>query len=143
MPVELSEAHGHVQDVEVLIVATAVSASGDDFSVAASVSFAAGETTKTVAFDAVDDDVVEDLETVDLSFGVLAEGFSAGSTAAATVTITDTDTAALGFSVDSSEVSEGGETDLVFAISNGVVLRRRSDHQHRGFRVRWCRRFCA
>ena len=124
VPVRLSEAHGRADSVEVSIVASGVSASADDFVVVGSVSFAAGEITKTVAFEAVDDDVVEDPEpeTVGLSFGTLTEGFSQGSTAVATVTITDADTAVLGFSVDSSEVSEGGETDLVFAISNGVVF---------------------
>ena len=58
----------------------------------------------------------------ELSVGALASGFSAGSTAATTVTITDTDTAAIGFSVASSEVSEGGETELTFAITNGVTF---------------------
>ncbi len=57
-----------------------------------------------------------------LSFGALAPGFSAGSTAMSTVTIADTDTAAFGFSVASSEVSEGGQTELTFAITNGVTF---------------------
>ena len=122
VPVVLSAAHGHADNVEVPIIATAVSASADDFSVAASVSFAAGETTKTVAFDAIDDDLVEDSETVELSFGVLAAGFSEGSTALATVTVADADAAVLGFSVDTSEVSEGAETELTFAITNGVTF---------------------
>ena len=65
---------------------------------------------------------MEGPETVELSFGALASGFSAGSTAVATVTITDTDTAAIEFSAASSEVSEGGETELTFAIANGVVF---------------------
>ena len=122
VPVRLSEAHGHVDNVEVLIVASGVSASVDDFVVVGSVSFAAGETRKTVSFDAADDALVEGPETVELSFGALAPGFSAGPTAVATVTITDTDTAAIEFSVESGEVSEGGETELTFAITNGVVF---------------------
>ena len=120
---ELSRAHGGGADIEVPITTgSGLSASVDDFSVAAEVSFAAGETRKTVSFDAADDDLVEDPETVELSFGALASGFSAGSTAVATVTITDTDTAAIEFSVASSEVSEGGETELTFAITNGVTF---------------------
>ena len=123
VPVELSRAHGGGVEIEVPIeAAPGLSASGDDFSVASEVSFAAGETRKTVSFDAADDAWVEGPETVELSFGVLASGFSAGSTAVATVTIADTDTAAIGFSVASSEVSEGGETELTFAITNGVVF---------------------
>ena len=122
VPVRLSEAHGHVDNVEVPITGSGLSAAVDDFSAAAEVSFAAGETRKTVSFDAADDALVEGPETVELSFGTLTEGFSQGSTAVATVTITDTDTAVLGFSVASSEVSEGGVTELMFAISNGVVF---------------------
>ena len=75
-----------------------------------------------MAFDAVDDDVVEGSETVELGFGTLTEGFTAGSTDVATVTVTDGDTAVLGFSVESGEVSEGGETELTFAITNGVTF---------------------
>ena len=123
VPVELSRAHGGGADIEVPITTgSGLSASVDDFSAAAEVSFAAGETRKTVSFDAADDALVEGPETVELSFGALASGFSAGSTAVATVTITDTDTAAIEFSVASSEVSEGGETELTFAITNGVTF---------------------
>ena len=43
VPVRLSEAHGHVDNVEVPIVASGVRASVDDFVVVGSVSFAAGE----------------------------------------------------------------------------------------------------
>ena len=123
VPVVLSRAHGGGVEIEVPIeAASALSASVDDFSVAAEVSFAAGETRKTVSFVAADDDLVEGPEAVELRFGALASGFSAGSTAVATVTITDTDTAVIGFSVASSEVSEGGETELTFAITNGVTF---------------------
>ena len=122
VPVVLSRAHGGGVEIEVLIAASGLSASVDDFSASAEVGFAAGETRKTVSFVAADDALVEGPETVELSFGALASGFSAGSTAVATVTITDTDTAAIEFSAASSEVSEGGETELTFAIANGVVF---------------------
>ena len=122
VPVVLSRAHGGGVEIEVQIVASGLSASAGEFSVASEVSFAAGETRKTVMFDAADDVLVEGPETVELSLGALAPGFSEGSTAVATVTITDSDTAAIGFSVASSEVSEGGETELTFAITNGVTF---------------------
>ena len=123
VPVVLSRAHGGGVEIEVPIeAASALSASVDDFSVAAEVSFAAGETRKTVSFDAADDVLVEGPETVELSLGVLASGFSEGSTAVATVTIADADTAAIEFGVASGEVSEGGETELRFAITNGVTF---------------------
>ena len=122
VPVVLSRAHGGLQEVEVPIVASALSASSEDFSAASGVSFAAGETRKTVSFAAAADAVVEGPETVELGFGVLASGFAADSTAMATVTIANTDTAAIEFRVASSEVSEGGDTELTFAISNGVTF---------------------
>ena len=122
VPVELSRAHGGGLEIEVLIVASARSASVGEFSVAAGVSFAAGETRKTVSFDAADDALVEGPETVELSFSALESGFSAGSPATSTVTIADTDAAVIGFSTGSSEVSEGGETELTFTISNGVTF---------------------
>ena len=53
VPVRLSEAHGHVDNVEVPIVASGVSASVDDFVVVGSVSFAAGEITKPGSTDGV------------------------------------------------------------------------------------------
>ncbi|WP_419553073.1 cadherin domain-containing protein [Candidatus Poriferisodalis sp.] len=120
--VELSRAHGGGLEIEVPIVASALSASFGEFTVASGVSFAAGETRKTVSFDAGDDAVVEGSETVVLSFGALASGFSAGMNAETTVTITDTDTAVIGFSAASNEVAEGGETELTFAVTNGVTF---------------------
>ena len=122
VPVELSRAHGGGLEIEVPIVASALSASLGEFTVASAVSFAAGETATTVSFDAGDDAVVEGSETVVLSFGALASGFSAGVNAETTVTITDTDTAVIGFSAASNEVSEGGETELTFMITNGVTF---------------------
>ena len=122
VPVVLGAAHGRAENVEVPVVGSGVNASADDFSVAASVIFAAGETRKTVSLDAVDDDLVEGSETVELSFGALPSGLLAGSTAVTTVTIADADTAAFEFGVASSEVSEGGETELTFAITNGVTF---------------------
>ena len=122
VPVELSRAHRGLLEIEVPIIASALSASVGEFSVASGVRFAAGETRKTVSFDADDDDLVEGPETVELGFGALASGFSAGSTAVTTVTVADTDTAVIGFSAASSEVSEGGDTELTFAVTNGVTF---------------------
>ena len=61
-----------------------------EYSVAASVEFMSGETSKTVTFMATDDELVESSgETVTLNFGTLPAGVTAGSTASTTVTITD------------------------------------------------------
>ena len=71
---------------------------------------------------AVDDVVVEGDETVELSFGALALGFSAGSTDVSTVTIADGDAAVLEFTSGTGEVPEGSETGLELAIVNGVTF---------------------
>ena len=122
VPVVLDRPYGGRQQAEVPVVASGVSASGDDFSVTENVVFDPGNTRRTVSFSAAADDLVEGSETVELRFGALPPGFSAGSTAETTVTIADADAAVIDFSVASSEVSEGGATDLAFAISNGVTF---------------------
>ena len=125
VPVVLDRAHGGGRAVEVPVIASAVSASSGEFSAASGVSFAAGETRKTVSFDAaVDDALVEGPETVELSFGALPAGVTASSATATTITITITDasTAVIDFDVAGSEVAEGGETSLTFAITNGVTF---------------------
>ena len=122
VPVVLDRPYGGRQQAEVPVVASGVSASGDDFSVTESVVFDPGNTRRTVLFSAAADDLVEGSETVELRFDALPPGFSAGSTAETTVTIADADAAVIDFSVASGEVSEGGETVLTFAISNGVVF---------------------
>ena len=122
VPVVLDRPYGGRQQAEVPVVASGVSASGDDFSVTESVVFDPGNTRRTVLFSAAADDLVEGSETVELRFSALPPGFSAGSTAETTVTIADADAAVIDFSVASGEVAEGGETVLTFAISNGVVF---------------------
>ena len=122
VPVVLSRAHGGGLEIEVPVVASALSASGDDYSVASAVSFAAGESRKIVSFVALEDALVEGPETVELSFGALVSGVSAGSPSETTVTIADADAAVIDFSVASSEVPEGGETELTFAITNSVTF---------------------
>ena len=122
VPVVLGGVQGRLQSVRIPVTASAVTASGDDFSVAASVTFAAGETRQTVAFDAIADAVVEgtEAETVELNLRSLPAGFFEGSTAATTITIVDTDSASLEVDFASSEVSEGGEVELTVAISKAV-----------------------
>ena len=123
VPVWLSGPYGGRQQTEVPVVASGRgSASAGDFSVTASASFGPGENRRTVLFNAAEDDVVEGPETVELAFGALPPGILAGSRTATTVTIADADAAVIDFSVASGEVSEGGETVLTFAISNGVTF---------------------
>ena len=62
-----------------------------DFSVPADVTFAAGETSQTIAFAATDDTADDDDETVALGFGTPPSGVTAGTPSATTVKITDDD----------------------------------------------------
>ncbi len=85
-------------------------AAAGDWSVApASVTFASGDTSKAFTVAADDDAVDDDGESVLLGFGALPERVSAGTTAAAEVSIVDDDTAAVAASVSSLSVAEGGE----------------------------------
>ncbi len=122
--VRLSSAHQGVRGVTVPIVlqTTTGSASADDLTLDESVTFEAGETRKSLALIALDDDLVEGDETATLGFGTLPDGVTAGSTATATLTLTDADPADISFSVGVSQIAEGGETQLSFAFTHGVTF---------------------
>ena len=82
-------------------------ASNADYSgVPASVSFASGETSKSFTLTATDDAVDDDGESVDLGFGTLPTGVTAGSVASTTVSITSGGQAATDFNGD-------GRTDFL------------------------------
>ena len=78
--------------VEVPITATNQDdASSDDYSVPTIVVFASGETEKTIDFEATDDDVDDNDESVKLTFGGLPTAVSEGTTNQAVVSIVDND----------------------------------------------------
>ena len=84
-------------------------ASAADFSgVPMDVTFAAGEMSKTFEFAATDDDIDDDGESVELSFGTLPGGVTAGSAATATVSVADDDTAGVVVVPTVVSVAEGG-----------------------------------
>ena len=66
-------------------------ASSADYSVPDSVTFASGDTSKTISFTATDDTIDDDDEKVRLSFGTFPPGVSAGGTRTTTVSINDDD----------------------------------------------------
>ena len=123
VPVRLSSAHQGVRGVTIpVVLGTTGSASADDLTVDESVTFEAGETRKLLAVNALGDDLVEGAETATLGFGTLPHGVTAGSTSTATMTLTDADQAQIAFTTGATQVSEGGQTQLRFAITNGVTF---------------------
>ena len=84
-------------------------ASNSDHSVVPeSVTFTSGETERSVTFTAVDDDIDDDGESVELMFGTLPDGVTASSTSATTtVSITDDDMAGVTVEPTSLSVTEG------------------------------------
>ena len=86
--------------------------------------FAAGETEQTFTILVTPDALDEGTETVELAFGDLPAGVTAGINPTTAVRIADSEAADIGFSADRGEVSEGGEVRLTFAIHNDVTFQR-------------------
>ena len=82
-------------------------ASPADYSVPASVTFAAGDTSKPITFSATQDTMDDDGESVLLGFGTLPIGVSAGTTATTTVRIDDDDGAGVSVSEAALTIGEG------------------------------------
>ena len=96
--------------------------SGTDYSgVPESVTFESGDTSKTFTFEATDDTVDDDGESVKLSFGALPAGVTAGDTAESTVSITDDDKPAsvtVNFDKDGYTAAEGGTVTVKVTLSD-------------------------
>ncbi len=90
-------------------------ASSADYSgVPSSLTFGATDTAKTFTFLAMADDVDDDGESVDLAFGTLPTGVSAGTTSTSTVSITDDDVPSVTVSYEQASYAVvEGETETV------------------------------
>ena len=103
-------------------------ATSDDYSgVPASVSFASGETSKTITFTATGDDEDDDGESVQLGFGTLPTtplSVTAGTPNETTVTITDDDvpTVTVAFGSATYSVEESDDTSTTGTKENEVVV---------------------
>ena len=91
-----------------LIAAPLEGADPGDYGAPTEVVFNAGETSKVVTVTAVDDNVDDDGESVELTFGRLPDGVSEGATTQAVVRITDNDGRGIDLSSTSLSVTEGG-----------------------------------
>ena len=95
-------------------------ASASDYSgVPASVTFNAGDTSKTFDFAATADTVDDDGESVKLGFGALPTGVRAGATDETTVSITDDDDPAVtvSFGASTYTAAEGGTATVTVTLS--------------------------
>ena len=89
-----------------------------DYAAPTQVVFNAGETSKDVTVTAVDDNVDDDGESVDLTFGVLPASVSQGATTRAVVQITDNDGKGIVLSPTSLSVTEGGSATYTVALAS-------------------------
>ena len=94
--------------------------SADYSGVPASVVFNSGETSKTFTFSATADTIDDDGESVDLGFGTLPAGVTAGTTSTASVSITDDDATMLTITPNQTTRVYGGTEDLGFSVG-GLV----------------------
>ena len=82
--------------------------------------FQSGETEKSFTFEATQDTIDDDGESVDLAFGTLPDRVTAGSPSEATVSITDDDlpsSVAVEFEASSYSVNEGGEVEVTVKLN--------------------------
>ena len=85
------------------------------------VTFAVGESQKTVSLATTDDTVVEADSDVTLSI-LPGGGYTAGAASSATVRVADDDSASFGVSASPEEIDEGGSSTLTVSIANGVTF---------------------
>ena len=94
-------------------------ASNADYSVPANVTFASGDTEKTITFTATQDTIDDDGEKVRLEFGSLPARVAAGTTNQATVSITDDDDpqVSVSFGANTYAVAEGETRSISLTLS--------------------------
>ena len=101
-------------------------AAAADYSVPASVTFDAGETSKSITFTAAQDTRDDEGESVLLSFGDLPGAVLAGASTETTLSITDDDVPEVNFGDSTYAVSEGGtvsvEVTLTSALTSAVTV---------------------
>ena len=85
------------------------------------VTFAVGESRKTVSLATADDTVVEAGSDVTLSI-LPGGGYTAGAASSAAVTVLDDDAASFEVSASPEEIDEGGSATLTVSIANGVTF---------------------
>ena len=94
-------------------------ASNADYSVPANVTFASGDTEKTITFTTTQDTIDDDGEKVRLGFGSLPARVAAGTTSQTTVSITDDDDpqVSVSFGANTYAVAEGGTRTISLTLN--------------------------
>ena len=119
--VELSAAHQGVRGITIpVVVAAGATAAPDEHSEPPSLTFAAGDRTRTFTFAVYQDAIDDDDEFVTLAFGALPSGVSAAANAETTVNIKDDDDphVVVRFDSDSYRVEEGGSVEVSLSLSD-------------------------
>ena len=96
-------------------------ASSADYTVLPSVTFNAGQMSQTITFEAIQDEVDDDGESVRLSFGTLPPAVSLGTTTQATVSITDDDGAGVSVSESSLTIAEGNSGTYTIVLDSQPI----------------------
>ena len=89
-----------------------------DYAAPEEIVFNAGDVSKDVTVTAIDDDVDDDGESVNMAFGMLPDGLSVGSPASAIVQLTDDDTAGVTLGKTDLVVTEGGSATYTVALDS-------------------------
>ena len=89
-----------------------------DYAAPEEIVFNAGDVSKDVTVMAIDDDVDDDGESVNMAFGMLPEGLSVGSPASAAVQLTDNDTAGVTLGKTDLVVTEGGSATYTVVLDS-------------------------
>ena len=86
-----------------------------------SVSFAAGDSSKTITLSTQDDDVIEAGSTVTASIAA-GSGYTPGTTTTASVSVTDNDSATWTVSAQPAEIDEGVSSTITIAVANSKTF---------------------
>ena len=96
-------------------------ASSADYTVPPSVTFNTGQMSQTITFEAIQDEVDDDGESVLLGFGTLPPAVSLGTTTQATVSITDDDGAGVSVSESSLTIAEGNSGTYTIVLDSQPI----------------------
>ena len=115
--VELSADPERTLTIQVMATVQGAATAGD-YTAASSVTFTSGQTSRSFTLTATDDDIDDDGESVELSFGRLPDRVTEGSPSETTVSLSDDDERELVLSGTSVDVDEGATATYTLALAS-------------------------